>query len=80
MKKILLVMMVVAGAATYGRDFEYNGRRDVERYIKKGYEADLERAGRSICRECSRGFDSDFGMYSEFHRELDTQDRGHQDR
>jgi len=80
MKKILLVMMVVMGAMSYGRDFEYNGKRDVERYIQRVDEAKVDRTGRSTCGEWNREFDSNFERYSKFHRELNTQDRGHQDR
>ena len=74
MKKVL-VMMVVMGTMSYGRDFEYNGKRDVERYIQRVDESKADRTGRSICGEGSREFDSNFKRYSRLHREVDPQNK-----
>lgn len=80
MKKILLIMMMVVGAAAHGRDFEYNGKRDIERYIQRVDGSKPDRSGRFICGEWDREFGSSLENNSRFHRELETQYRGHQGR
>jgi len=80
MKKILFVMMVVMGAISYGRDFEYNGKRDVERYVQGVSETKPDRSGRFAWGEWDREFGSSLESYSRFHNELSVQYRGHQGR
>lgn len=80
MKKILLIMMMVMGTAAYGRDFEYNGKRDVERYIQGENGSEPDRYGRFTCGEKDREFGWNLESCSRFHRELETQYRGHQGR
>lgn len=80
MKKVLLVMMVVVGAMAHGRDFEYNGRRDVERHIQRIDESKVDMLGRATCGEWDIEHNLNFERYSRFHSELETQERGHQDR
>ena len=79
MKKLLLVAMVVVGAISYGRDFEHNERRDilevsseqVERMSRFTEEEwNLER---SVAKE-------NLENYMEFHKELETMDRGHENK
>lgn len=72
MKKILLLMMIVLGAISYGRDFEYNERRNVEMESSEK----VERVGRFACDI----WDFDGRSYTHFHRELETQYRGHEGR
>lgn len=72
MKKVLLLMMIVMGAISYGRDFEYREKVGVQ----IGHEEQLDRAGRYACEAWDRETDS----YSVFHRELDTQYRGQEGR
>jgi len=80
MKKILLLMMMVTGAIAHGRDFEYNGKRDVERFVQSVNGTKANRSGRFTCGEWDREFGSNLESYSSFHSELETQYRGHQGR
>jgi len=79
MKKLLLITMMVVGAVSYGRDFEYNERRDVVEVSNEQVERmsrfteaewNLER---SVAKE-------NFENYIEFHKELETMDRGHENK
>ncbi len=72
MKKVLLLMMIVLGVISYGRDFEFNEKRNAE--AESGEQ--IERVGRFACEI----WDFEGRSYSNFHRELDTQYRGHEGR
>jgi len=75
MKKLLLVTMMVVGAVSYGRDFDHNERRDIVKVSSEQVERmsrfteaewNLER---SVAKE-------NFENYMDFHKELETMDRG----
>lgn len=79
MKKLLLIAMMVVGAVSYGRDFDHNERRDI---VAVGNEQ-IERMSRfteaqwNLERSIA---EKNFETYMDFHKELETMDRGHESR
>jgi len=80
MKKLLLVSMLVLGSlSSFARDNTYNERRD----IVKPVEQNMDKMSRYSHEEWEQDIEVTRGNiqnYSEFHRELDTMDRGHENR
>ena len=77
MKKLLLTALLVMGALSYGRDFEYREKRD----IQGSWAKHEKRVGRSNLKEKeaegklkSNNFEGDLT----FHRELEKTERGHE--
>jgi len=71
MKNLIIAAMIIVGATTYTRDFEY--REKLTHKIKK---YNLERGGRVTCHiwDLQKENDNDFIL------ELKKQDRGHEKR
>ena len=72
MKKMLLIGMLIVSGLSYGRDFE----------IRESKELQVVQSVRSedqsmISRERT---EDNMEVYSEFHRDLDNMDRGHENR
>lgn len=76
MKKILIVAVLVVGGVSFGRDFEYRERSEVQ--LKE--ENQLERTGRYAWEIWDIEMDSPSEEPSAFFREMDTQSRGHEGR
>lgn len=79
MKKLLLAALVVVGTLSYGRDFEYGEKRDIQRIAAE----QGEKLSRLTSKERKGGRKSEninFESYSSFHRELERADRGHERR
>ncbi len=74
MKKMLLIGMLVIGGLSYGRDFEYRESKELQVVQGVGSE---DKSMLSREREISK---NNLEVYSEFHRELDNMDRGHENR
>ncbi len=74
MKKMLLLGMLVIGGLSYGRDFEYRESKELQvvQNVSGENQSMLSRE-----REISK---NNLEVYSEFHRELDNMDRGHENR
>ncbi len=72
MKRLIILLMILVGAISYGRDFEFNIKRDVKAEIDE----EIDRAGRYALNI----WDLEGENYSDFHRELDIQYRGHEGR
>jgi len=86
MKKLLLVGMVVLAAVSYGRDHEYRTRNEFVE-VQKEYTENKEMLNRATPEEYdfivdreNREREANMATYSEFHRELDTMGRGHENR
>lgn len=77
MKKLLLAALVVMGTLSYGRDFEYGEKRDIQ-----GITAKQEERGNLLAPKDKKADgkleDINFERYSRFHRELERADRGHE--
>ncbi len=74
MKKMLLVGMLVIGGLSYGRDFEYRESKELQ-VVQSVSNEDKSMLSRE--REISK---NNLEVYSEFQRELDNMDRGHENR
>jgi len=72
MKKMLLIGMLVISGLSYGRDFERRERNELQ-IVQNVSNEDQSMISRE--REQS---DKNMEIYSEFHRELKTMDRGHE--
>lgn len=73
MKKLLLTALVLVGTLSYGRDFEYREKRDIQR-IKKEQEEKV----RQFISKKRKADNINLERYSRFHRELERADRGHE--
>ncbi len=80
MKKLLLVsMLVLGGISSFARDNTYNERRD----IVKPVEENIDKMSRYTHEEWQQDKEltkENIQKYSEFHRELEEMDRGHENR
>ena len=74
MKKMLLVGMLVVSGLSFGRDFEYRERQELQ-VVQETPQMDMEMLSRE--RDLSV---NNIEKYSDFHRELDNMDRGHENR
>ncbi|GLI57647.1 hypothetical protein PM10SUCC1_31610 [Propionigenium maris DSM 9537] len=74
MKKMLLLGMLVIGGLSYGRDFEYRESKELQ-VVQSVNSEDQSMISRE--REISK---NNLEVYSEFHRDLDNLDRGHENR
>ncbi|WP_281837323.1 hypothetical protein [Propionigenium maris] len=74
MKKMLLLGILVISGLSYGRDFEYRESKELQVVQSVGSE---DKSMLSREREISK---NNLEVYSEFHRELDNMDRGHENR
>ncbi len=74
MKKMLLLGMLVIGGLSYGRDFERRESQELQVVQSVRYE-DQE----MLSRERELG-EKNQEIYSDFQRELDNMDRGHENR
>jgi len=74
MKKMLLIGMLVVSGLSYGRDYEYRERQEMQVVENINYEDQS-----MMSRERELGKDN-MEVYSDFHRELDKMDRGHDNR
>ncbi|WP_281837504.1 hypothetical protein [Propionigenium maris] len=74
MKKMLLLGMLVIGGLSYGRDFE---RRESQEFqVVQSVRCENREM---LSRERKLG-EKNQEIYSDFHRELDNMDRGHENR
>ncbi len=79
MKKLLLMLMMVVGAVSFGRDFDHNEKRDIVDVNR----AQIERLSRYTDADWSSDkaeIEANFTRYADFHSELDTMDRGESDK
>ncbi len=74
MKKMLLVGILVISGLSFGRDFEYRERQELQ-VLEETHQMDMEMLSRE--RDLSV---NNIEKYSDFHRELDNMDRGHENR
>lgn len=74
MKKMLLVGMLVVSGLSFGRDFEYRERQELQ-VVQETPQMDME----MLSRERDLSVNS-IEKYSDFHRELENMDRGHENR
>ena len=74
MKKILLIGVLVISGLSFGRDYEVRERQELK-IINEPVQMDQQMLSRE--REI---FESNIINYSEFHKELDNMDRGHDNR
>ncbi len=74
MKKMLLIGMLVIGGLSYGRDYENR-----ERYELQVVERVMCEDKKMLSRERELG-EKNQEIYSDFQRELDNMDRGHENR
>ncbi len=74
MKRMLLLGMLVIGGLSYGRDFERRESQELQVVQSVRYE-DQE----MLSRERELG-EKNQEIYSDFQRELDNMDRGHENR
>ncbi len=74
MKKMLLVGILVISGLSFGRDFEYRERQELQ-VVEETHQMDMEMLSRE--RDLSV---NNIEKYSDFHRELDNMDRGHENR
>jgi hypothetical protein len=72
MKRLIILLIILIGVASYSRDFEFNEKRDV----KVGRDEEVERVGRYALNI----WELEEENYSDFQRELETQYRGHEGR
>ncbi len=71
MKKILLIGMLVVGGLSYGRDYEYRERKELQELFQESKYENPE----MISRERKLSEDN-MKKYADFHRDLDNMDRG----
>ena len=79
MKKLLLAALLVMGALSYGRDFEYREKRDIQGASVKHE----KRMGRFNLKEKEaegKLKSKNFERVLTFHRELERTERGHEGR
>ena len=74
MKKMLLVGMLIISGLSYGRDFERLERNELQ--VVQNVSNEDQSMGSRIREQSDQNMD----IYSEFHRELETMDRGHESR
>ena len=74
MKKMLLIGMLVVGGLSYGRDFERRESKELQ--VVQG----MSTEDQSMISRVREQTDENMDIYSEFHRELETMDRGHENR
>ncbi|GLI57638.1 hypothetical protein PM10SUCC1_31520 [Propionigenium maris DSM 9537] len=74
MKKMLLVGMLVIGGLSYGRDYEYREGQELQ------VVQDVVREDQSMISRVREQSEKNMDIYSEFHRELDTMGRGHENK
>ena len=74
MKKMLLVGMLVVSGLSFGRDFEYRERQELQ-VVQETPQMDVEMLSRE--RDLS---EQNKDVYSDFHRELDNMSRGHENK
>jgi len=86
MKKLLLVGMVVLGAVSYGRDYEYRSRNELVE-VQKEYVENQEMLNRAtpeehnfMMNEEKEIREKNMDKYPEFHRDLDNMARGHENK
>ncbi len=71
MKKILLIGMLVVGGLSYGRDYEYRERKELQELFQETkYESSEMMARERKLRE------DNIKKYANFHMDLDNMDRG----
>lgn len=74
MKKMLLIGMLVIGGLSFGRDYERRERQELKEVENVSYEDQS-----MLARERELG-EKNMEVYSDFHRDLDHMDRGHERR
>ena len=74
MKKMLLVGMLVVSGLSFGRDFEHRERQELQ-VVHETPQMDMEMLSRE--RDLS---DNNIEKHSDFHRQLDTMSRGHENK
>ena len=74
MKKMLLIGMLVISGLSFGRDFERRERNELQ--VVQSISSE-DQGMISRVREQS---DKNMDIYSEFHRDLNTMDRGHENK
>jgi len=74
MKKMLLIGMLVVGGLSYGRDFERRESKELQ--VVQG----MSTEDQSMISRVREQTDENMDIYSEFHRELETMDRGHENK
>lgn len=74
MKKMLLIGMLVVGGLSYGRDFENRERQEFQ------VVESLSSKDQSMISRERNTSENNMEIYSDFHRELDNMDRGHEDK
>jgi len=79
MKKMLLVGMLVVSGLSFGRDYEYNEKRDIVKPVQEQQER-LNRYSPLEWQMDKEVTEKNFEKYSEFHRDLERMDRGHDNR
>jgi len=79
MKKMLLVGVLVVSGLSFGRDYEYNEKRDIVKPVQEQQER-LNRYSTLEWQMDKEVTEKNFETYSEFHRELDNMDRGSDNR
>lgn len=72
MKKMLLIGMLVIGGLSYGRDLDYREKQDMQIIENVNHE---DQTMMSREREISK---HNQDVYSDFLRDLDNMDRGHE--
>ena len=74
MKKMLLIGMLVVSGLSFGRDFEYRERQELQA-VQETPQMDMEMLSRE--RDLTN---NNMEKYSDFHKELDNMNRGHENR
>ena len=74
MKKMLLIGMLIVSGLSYGRDFEYREKSEF-RVVEDRAAEDKRMVSRNRDR-----LEVNMEKYSEFHRDLNNQDRGSEKR
>jgi len=74
MKKMLLIGMLVVSGLSFGRDFEYRERQELQ-VVQEAPQMDMEMLSRE--RDLT---DNNMEKYSDFHRELENMNRGHENK
>jgi len=79
MKRMLLVGMLVVSGLSFGRDYEYNEKRDIVKPVQEQQER-LNRYSSLDWEMDKEVTENNLETYSEFHRDLERMDRGHDKR
>ncbi len=75
MKKFMLLGLIILGGISYGRDFEYNAKRDILNVYT--YENEMINRPSNISWNTYTDLEnSNLEKYREFHRSLEAMDRG----